>query len=112
MKIHSLLSNEVIYKVSLTTNRKIQFTTEEEDNDQLPLPDTLLRRNKDGTISVIVYRKTTHTDQYLNFKSNDLSKTKNAVVSALFQRPKDIVRDKNNLGNENDRIVKVLCDND
>ena len=45
---------------------KIKFTIEEEKDYQLPFLDTLLKRNEDGSISVKVYRKPTHTDQYLN----------------------------------------------
>ena len=57
------------------------------------------------------YRKPTHTDQYLNYYSNYPAKTKDAVVSALFKRAKDIISDKDDLEKENERIVKVLCDN-
>ena len=41
---------------------KIQFTIEEENDGSLPFLDTLLKRNGDGSISVLVYRKPTHTD--------------------------------------------------
>ena len=37
---------------------------EEESNGELVFLDTLLKRNN-GEISVLVYRKPTHTDQYL-----------------------------------------------
>ena len=63
---------------------KIKFTI-------LPFLDTMLKRNNDGSISVLVYRKPTHTDQYLNFVSNHPSNTKDAVISALFRRARDIV---------------------
>ena len=36
---------------------------EEESNGELAFLDTLLKRNN-GEISVLVYRKPTHTDQY------------------------------------------------
>ena len=47
----------------------IKFTSEGEDNDQLPFLDTLVCRLDDGTIKVKVYRKPTHTEQYLFLKS-------------------------------------------
>ena len=90
---------------------KIQFTIEEESNGTLPFLDTLLKRNIDGTISVQVYRKPTHTDQYLNFESNHPHKTKESVITALFKRAKDIVSDLNDLKTENDRICDVLTQN-
>ena len=39
---------------------------EEESNGELAFLDTLLKRNN-GEISVLVYRKPTHTDQYLHY---------------------------------------------
>ena len=91
---------------------KIKFTIEEEENRQLPFLDTLLKRNEDGSISVKVYRKPTHTDQYLNHNSNHPSQTKDAVISSLFRRAKDIVSDKKDLIEENERIINVLMENE
>ena len=71
--------------------------------------DTLLKRKPDETISILVYRKPTHTDQYLNYYSNHPAKTKDVVVSALFRRAKDIIGDKEDLEKENERIVKVCA---
>ena len=90
---------------------KIQFTIEEENDGSLPFLDTLLKRNNDGTISVLVYRKPTHTDQYLQFTSNHPSSTKDAVMSSLFRRAKEIVSDENDLKRENERISNVLSEN-
>ena len=47
-------------------HQNIQFTIEEESNGKLAFLDTLLKRNN-GEISVMVYRKPTHTDQYLHY---------------------------------------------
>ena len=91
---------------------KIKFTIEEEQDCQLPFLDTLLKRNEDGSISVKVYRKPTHTDQYLNYNSNHPSQTKDAVISSLFRRAKDIISDEKDLIEENQRIVNVLMEND
>jgi len=91
---------------------KTQFTIAEANDGSIPFLDTLLKRNDDGSISVLVYRKPTHTDQYLNFNSNHQTSTKDAVISALFRRARDIVSDVNDLKKENDRIVKVLSEND
>ena len=42
-------------------HQNIKFTMEEESNGKLAFLDTLLRQNN-GKISVLVYRKLTHTD--------------------------------------------------
>ena len=43
-------------------HQNIKFTMEEESNGELAFLDTLLKRIN-GEISVLVYRKLTHTDQ-------------------------------------------------
>ena len=43
-------------------HQNIKFTMEEESNEELAFLDTLLKRNN-GEISVLVYRKPTHTVQ-------------------------------------------------
>ena len=64
----------------------IQFTIERESNGQLPFLDILLNREEDGSISTSVYRKATHTDQYLSFHSHHPAAHKRAVVRTLMCR--------------------------
>ena len=90
---------------------KIKFTIEEEKDGCLAFLDTLIKRKENGELSVCVYRKPTHTDQYLNFHSNHIASTKDSVVSALFRRARDIISDPRELEKENNRIVNVLTAN-
>ena len=92
-------------------HHSIKFTIEEEKENCLPFLDTLIKRREDGSISVSVYRKPTHTDQYLNFNSNHPTSTKEAVISALLRRANDIVSDPKDLDEEKDRITNVLTSN-
>ena len=59
-------------------------------NEELVFLDTLLKRNY-GEMSVLVYRKPTHTDQYLHYSSHQGNEI---AVSSLFDTAYSIVTDK------------------
>ena len=48
----------------------IKFTHEVVQSNQLPFLDTLVHRLESGALRMTVYRKPTHTDQYLHFSSH------------------------------------------
>ncbi len=48
----------------------ISFTVEQEENNILPVLDINITKCSDGTLRTILYRKPTHTNQYLHFDSN------------------------------------------
>ena len=77
-------------------HQNIKFTMEEESNEELAFLDTLLKRNN-GEISVLVYRKPTHTDQYLHYSSHYQTSCKESVVSSLFNRAYSIITNKDDL---------------
>ena len=54
---------------SMDPTGSIKFTYEEETNNTIPFLNTLLERRPDGSVKVQVYRKKTHTNQYLAFTS-------------------------------------------
>ena len=83
---------------------------EEESNGEIALLDTLLKRNN-GEISVLVYRKPTHTDQYLHCSSHHQASCKESVVSSLFNRVYSVITSKDDLHKENARIKQVLKEN-
>ena len=80
---------------------------EEESNGELAFLYTLLKRNNRKTF-VLVYRKPTHTDQYLNGSSHYQKSCKKRVVSSLFNRIYFIITNKYDLTKENARIKQVL----
>jgi len=64
----------------------IKFTYEEEEDKQIPFLNTLLVRRKNGSVKLLVYRKKSHTDQYLNFSSHHPLNHKLAVIRTLLER--------------------------
>ncbi|BHF72058.1 hypothetical protein SprV_0401512100 [Sparganum proliferum] len=64
----------------------IQFTMEEELNNQLAFLDVQVTKLEDGKIRTTVYRKTTNTRGILHFKSNHPVGHKRSCVRTLFQR--------------------------
>ena len=75
-----------------------QFTKEEENNSTLPFLDTFVQRNYDKTISVKIYRKPAHTNQYLEYRSHNPTSAKQSVITVLFDRADNVV------SNEKDKI--------
>ena len=88
-------------------HQNIKFTMDEERNEELALLDTLLKRNN-GKISALVYKKPTHTDQYLHYISHHQTSYKKNVVSSLLNRAFSIITNKYDLYKENDGIRQVL----
>ena len=69
----------------------IRFTVEVEKDRGLPFLDTLLQMRKDDGLDVTVYRKPTHTDQYLDFRSHHPSHVKRGLVKCLYDRASSVV---------------------
>jgi len=89
----------------------IRFTIEEERDGALPFLDTLLKRNEDGRLNISIYRKSTHTDRYLHFKSHHLIHVKRGVVRCLHERARRIVSTERNLKKEMNHLSRVLMHN-
>ena len=65
----------------------------------------------DGSISIKVFRKYIHTDQYLNFISNHPLKHNIGVMRTLMNRADRLVSYEPELGWEKENIRKVLLGN-
>ena len=89
----------------------IKFTVEQEEDGTLPFLDTLLRRRRDGSLDVSVYRKPTHTDWYLHFESHHPTHVKRGVVRCLHDRARGVVSTQDNLQKEVDHLARVLKQN-
>ena len=66
----------------------IQFTVEPTQQGSLPFLGTLVTIEPDNTFSTTVYRKPTHTDQYLHWDRNNYITAKQSVFNTLAHRAK------------------------
>ncbi|XP_050398199.1 uncharacterized protein LOC126816066 [Patella vulgata] len=85
---------------------RIKFTMETENDNQLPFLDVCVSKTN-NSIRTGVYRKPTHTDQYIHFKSNHPNSVKSATISTLVNRAKKIC-DPESLSKEIDHLKHVF----
>ena len=86
----------------------IQWTSELETDGKLPMLDTLTTRRTDGSLKFSVYRKPTHTDQYLQFQSHQPMEHKMSVIRTLTHRADTIISDPQDKEREMKHLKKVL----
>lgn len=89
-------------------HKSIKFTTEPEVDRKLPMLDTLMTRKDDGSIKFSVYRKPTHTDQYLQFSSHQPVEHKMGVIRTLRHRANTLVSEPEDKIQEMSHLRKVL----
>ena len=84
------------YKESFLQHRNsiddnIHFTCEEADeNGAIAFLDILITPDESGRLHTSVYRKATHTDQYLHWDSHHAITSKYSVVGTLFHRARTV----------------------
>ena len=86
----------------------IQFTVEPTQQGSLPFLDTLVTVQPDNTFNTSVYRKPTHTDQYLHWDSNHHITAKQSVYNTLAHRAKTVSSTQDNLQKELTHIKTAL----
>ena len=74
----------------------------------MPFLDTLIVKRDDGSVKLLVYRKSTHTDQYLNFKSHHPLHQKFGVARILLDKSKQIVTEDTDKAASESTIKKAL----
>ena len=100
------------YLNSVDTTGNIKNTSETEQDHTLPMLDVKMQVNDDGTINTSVYRKKTHTDQYLNFHSHHALHQIIGVIRSILDRKDAFVSTEEEKRNEEQHITEALRKND
>ncbi len=93
---------------SVDNTNNIKFTFEEETDGQLSFLDALVIRKPDGSLKLQVYRKQTHTNQYLNFFSHHPLHQKLGVIRTLFDRSNNIVTEEEDKKEEEEKVKSAM----
>ena len=93
---------------TIDSTGSIKFTYEAEEKGSIAFLDTLLVRREDGSIKLKVYRKKTHTNQYLAFSSHHPLHQKMGVIRTLMDRCEGIVTELGDKQQERDTIRTAL----
>ena len=89
-------------------SNSIKFTYEQEKDGSIPFLDTLIICKPDGSVKLCIYRKKTHTDQYLQFSSHHPLHQKLGAIRTLLDRNDSIVTEEEDRKLEEDHIRKAL----
>ena len=65
-------------------------------------------RLPDGSLKIVIYRKPTHTDQYLNFQSNHPLEHKLGIVCTLYHRANTVISQDSDKKQETEHIDTAL----
>ena len=91
------------------TDPAIKFTAEgTQGNGAIPFLDTLVTPLADNSLSITVYHKPTHTDQYLQWDSHHSLSAKYSVIGTLTHRAKTVCTDPELLQRELQQLGKDL----
>ena len=87
----------------------MQFAAENTKADgSMPFLDTLVIPQSDGSLMTTVFRKPTHTDQYLQWDSHHAISAKYSVISTLYHRAKAVYSNLQHIHEEQQHLRKVL----
>ena len=87
----------------------IKVTVEgSQENGAIPLLDTLVKPEADNTLSITVFRKPTHTDQYLQWDNYHNLVAKYSVISTLTNRARTVCTKPELLNKELQHLRKAL----
>ena len=81
---------------------------ETEKESKIAFLDTSVSREPDGHLTTSVYRKPTHTDQYLAYDSHHPQSVKRGIIKCLYDRAKRLVTKPTVISEEKKHLSSVL----
>ena len=87
---------------------RIKFTTEVQKEGKISFLATLVHVLPDNSTKITIYRKATHTDQYLDFQSNHHLKQKIGIISTFEHSIEKLVTKEEDKKNEIKHVKKAL----
>ena len=94
----------------LDPTKNLSYTCELPEDRKLPCLDLLFHKKEDGSLKTTVYRKKTHTDQYLSFSSHHPLRHKQGVIRTLLDRADALVSESQDKSTEYGYPKKVITD--
>ncbi|XP_020615644.1 uncharacterized protein LOC110053718 [Orbicella faveolata] len=82
-----------------------------ENNNKIVFLDTSVYRDPDGRLTISVYGKPTHTDQYLVYDSHHPQSEKRGIVKCLYDRAKRLATKPSVIAGEKKHLSSVLVSN-
>ena len=77
------------------------------EDGSIPFLNMLITSDEEGRLNTNVYRKPTHTDQYLHWDSHHAIASKYSVIGTLYHRARTVCSNPNQLQNEEKHLFKL-----
>ena len=107
--IHKEVNKQDFLQHINSVDPAIKFTVEDNKEDgSIPFLDTIVKPEEDGSLSITVYRKPTHTDQYLQWDSHHNLSAKFSVINTLSHRAQTVCSNPELLKQEKEHLRKAL----
>ena len=89
-------------------HERINFTRELQEQEKLPFLDTVTHVLPDRTTKTTIHRKATHTDQYLDFRSNHHVKQKLGIYGTFKHRACELITTEEDQQKELNHVKRAL----
>ena len=87
----------------------IKFTVEDNKEDgSIPFLDTIVKSEVDGSLSITMYKKPTHTDWYFHWDSHHNLSAKFSIINTLSHRAQTVCSNPELLKQEKEHLRKAL----